>query len=854
MVLIPPFPSSAHTIGGKARGLLLLQEAGMEVPPFVVLPAGNFEDLLQGETGAVEQRLLSYALPAEDRQELFAVLKLWGYPGQPVVVRSSIADEDGARHAFAGVMSSFLNLQEDEEVCRAIAHCAASAYAPRAVAYREQKGLTLHARPAVLIQKQVEAVASGVVFSTFPDYPQELAVHAVWGFGEGLVSGALEADEFYLLKKTGALNRQRIALKERAYYRSKNGGLKEAPVPQAVQNVPCLQEHHLQQLYQWATLLEQRLGGPQDIEFVVGEDRTWIVQSRPITQPIPEVVVYDNSNIQESYCGVTTPLTFSFAQRAYATVYTQTMEVLGLPHSVIRAQAPVVNNLLGLVKGRIYYHINNWYRGLQLLPSFRQNKSDMERMMGVEEPVDFVEDTRKTLAQKLRLLPGLSVNLLRLLWAFSRLHHTVPRFHRHFQEVYGAFYARPLQALEPPALMEQKDLLDRELLQQWTTPIINDFYVMMTNGQVVRQLQKAGIPDAEEFLSRYLAGDHQIESAQPARTLQALAEKAGADKGLVQLVEELPADLPHRVEKEYPSFYREVQAFIGLYGDRTVGELKLETNTMRQAPLIFYRYLRNYMAAGEAVRTVAPAHLHQEARAELEQKLAARSRFFRRGLYRALGKLQQSIRYREALRLERTRLFGMYRGLYTAMGERLAREGVLAASEDVFYLKENEILNLLQHPEDKTALIEERKREFDAFRKEDVPSRVVVPSPPLPMAAPDDLPADALQGTGCVGGRVTGEVIVVEGPESHLDVRGKIVCALRTDPGWVALFPTCKAVLIEKGSALSHSVILLREFGIPSIINIPQLTRRLHTGQVITIDGTAGTINIHNATDGAHSL
>ena len=853
-MVLHPDNISSYTVGGKAQGLLLLQGAGMDVPPFVVLPAEAFDSLLHGDVEEVEQRLRAYALTEKDRHELFAVLKQWGFPAQPVVVRSSVGDEDGAQHAFAGVMETFLNLQEEGSVRRAIAQCAASAYAPRALAYRQQKGLSPKARPAVIIQKQVEAKASGVVFSTFPDYPQELAVHAVRGFGEGLVSGALEADEFYLLKKTGALNRQKIAQKEKALQRSVNNGLAEKPLPPELKDVPCLQEHQLQQLYHWATQLEQQLGGPQDVEFVVDADRTWIVQSRPITQPIPEVVVYDNSNIQESYCGVTTPLTFSFARRAYATVYTQTMGVLGLSAKVISEQAPVVNNLLGLVKGRIYYHINNWYRGLQLLPSFRQNKSDMERMMGVEEPVDFVEDTHKTLAEKLRLLPGLSVNLLRLLWAFRQLPHSVPRFHAHFREVYRAFYARSLEALDPAALVQQKGVLDKELLQQWTTPIINDFYVMMTNGSVMRKLRQAGIHNSEEFLSRYLAGDHQIESALPARALQGLAEKAGTDKGLVLLIDQLPDDIQEQVERGYPAFHREVQDFIGQYGDRTVGELKLETLTMRQSPHIFYRYLRNYLAAGEATRTVAPAHLHEEARRELEQKLRGRSPLFKKNLVRSLGKLQQAIRYREAMRLERTRLFGMYRGLYSAMGAQLVQMGVITAPRDVFYLEEGEIIKLLQQPRNVTSLIEERRREFDAYRGEEVPARVVVPSPPMAISPAENLPTNELRGTGCVGGRVSGEVVVVEGPESPLDVRGKIVCALRTDPGWVALFPTCKAVLIEKGSALSHSVILLREFGIPAIINIPQLTRRLHTGQVITIDGGTGVINILEANDGTHSL
>jgi pyruvate,water dikinase len=97
---------------------------------------------------------------------------------------------------------------------------------------------------------------------------------------------------------------------------------------------------------------------------VIKGGQIWFVQSRPITQPIPDVVVYDNSNIQESYCGVTTPLTFSFAQRAYATVYKQTMKVLALPEQVVQSHEEVVQNLLGLIKGRIYYNINNWYKGL----------------------------------------------------------------------------------------------------------------------------------------------------------------------------------------------------------------------------------------------------------------------------------------------------------------------------------------------------------------------------------------------------------------------------------------------------------------------------------------------------------
>jgi pyruvate,water dikinase len=167
--------------------------------------------------------------------------------------------------------------------------------------------------------------------------------------------------------------------------------------------------------------------------------------------------------------------------------------------------------------------------------------------------------------------------------------------------------------------------------------------------------------------------------------------------------------------------------------------------------------------------------------------------------------------------------------------------GILKSSRAVFYLAEEEILNAKKH--NAAALVQERIVEFEAYRNEEVPSRVVVPSPPQKETVVQK-EENGLKGTGCFAGIVTGEVVLVTGPEDAIDLNGKILCALRTDPGWVSLFPNCKAVLIEKGSSLSHSVILLREFGIPSIINIPQLTKTLKSGQFITINGTTGEIKI----------
>ncbi|MBC8110710.1 MAG: hypothetical protein H7Y04_06580 [Verrucomicrobia bacterium] len=790
---------SHHEIGGKARGLFLLKNAGFQVPDFLVLPAQNFENAFQ--------------VSETDKKTIADILLTWNFPTEAVVVRSSVADEDGRQHAFAGMMDSFLYLSDAESVWEAVSNCAESAFSERAMAYRKQKGLSLKPKPAVIIQKQVNASHSGIMFTTFPEFPQEIAIHTVAGFGDELTQGTADAHEYYLWKKTGAVNRKKELSEER------------------------LNATQLGKLYAIAQKIEQNFDIPQDVEFVFREEELFIVQTRPITQLIPEIIVYDNSNIQESYCGVTTPLTFSFAARAYATVYKQMMKKVALSEKTMIANEAVIQNLLGLVKGRIYYNINNWYRGLKLLPSFKQNKEDMERMMGLTEPVDFVESTKKNAGQSLLLLPGMLFTLARLLFSFSKLDINIQSFISHLNLFYANFYRQDFSIMSREDLLTEKDKLDKNLMENWYTPITNDFYVMMSNGNAVRSLKKAGINDTSSFLSRFMSGNQQLASTQPTRQLLQLAQESERFPGLKNLILVLPEDIHCQVKDNFNRFYKLVENFIIDYGDRTVGELKLETKTMRVEPLIFYKYLRNFLS-GSVLEIKENNHLHQSAMTELTEKLKP---FQKKQTLKKLQTLQKAIANREILRLERTRLFGMYRTLYLHLGDLFEKNQWINESRDIFFLTEDEIR--LVNDDTFKEQIADRKQTFEVYQHEQVPSRVIIPFPPTKEVTVIENP-DFLYGTGCFPGLVKGQAIVITDPSQDLDVGGKILCALRTDPGWAALFPACKAVLIEKGSSLSHSVILLRELGIPTIINIPNLTRQIKSGQTISIDATEGKIKL----------
>lgn len=101
-----------------------------------------------------------------------------------------------------------------------------------------------------------------------------------------------------------------------------------------------------------------------------------------------------------------------------------------------------------------------------------------------------------------------------------------------------------------------------------------------------------------------------------------------------------------------------------------------------------------------------------------------------------------------------------------------------------------------------------------------------------------------IKGIGCCPGIVEGKVKVILEPEDDLSLDGEILVAYRTDPGWVPLFPSASALLVERGGLLSHSAIVAREMGIPAVVSIKGLTKILKTGMVVRMNGEQGTIEI----------
>ncbi len=200
-----------------------------------------------------------------------------------VAVRSSATTEDLADASFAGQQDSFLNIKGHAALLENIKKCFSSLFTARAIYYRQKKGFAYEkALLAVVIQRMVDSQKSGVMFSRNPLKDDDsIVVEAVWGLGEGIVSGQIVPDH-YTLNRELEVQEMKVSDKKIAIVRSSSGSLQTAKLTGERSNQQVLTGYELKRLAQYALDLEQHYGKPQDIEFAISQE-VYIVQSRPIT-------------------------------------------------------------------------------------------------------------------------------------------------------------------------------------------------------------------------------------------------------------------------------------------------------------------------------------------------------------------------------------------------------------------------------------------------------------------------------------------------------------------------------------------------------------------------------------------
>lgn len=250
--------------GGKGASLANMTAHGLPVPPGFVIPAYVLEQSVDAE----QLRELAQAQHAEEAQALVSqshppreiIVPCYERLGGKVAVRSSACAEDSEAASYAGQQETYLNVSGGDDVCRRVVDCWASFFSERALFYRARKGSLGDLRMAVVVQKMLDPVKSGVIFTADPVSRRRdrMVIESVFGLGEQVVSGAVTPDH-YVVDRAGNIKREHKV------------------------NARVLEPEEIRQLAELGLKLEAYFGKPQDIEWGMENGNIYLLQSRPIT-------------------------------------------------------------------------------------------------------------------------------------------------------------------------------------------------------------------------------------------------------------------------------------------------------------------------------------------------------------------------------------------------------------------------------------------------------------------------------------------------------------------------------------------------------------------------------------------
>jgi len=768
--------------GGKGGTLARMTQLGYPIPPgFVILPSAFSDNELKPEAWEQTQRQLAHM-----RQS---------HADLAFAVRSSSLSEDSGQASFAGEFETVLDIRTDAEIHAAIKTVRQSRYSQRVQRYSQIQGLSKNHEMAIIVQKLIPAVYSGVLFTVDPVNGNlaQMRSDFVPGLGDKLVSGEVNPQTFNFTR------------------------------PQGQYSGPPELAHSAKKLYKLAVRLEKALGCPQDIEWAVANGKIYLLQSRPITtlrghNPVSGEhndsqtgkFLWANTNLAEAYPEVLTPLSDSL-HRLWGEDYLPMRQVGG-------------HLLSGTIGGRAYVNLS-----LQV-SAFR--------------PL-FGGDTRKALASIAsvwgRVPEGIEIPLLpfsKREWFFQIMPKVLQlmaaMLKNRSREIESFLAQNPAWCEQMHAQVQTADKSEM-LIRLWEEEIkprycYATFLVSVSNSdaqiRLARKLEDLVDPqDANILLSNHSGLATRLESLGPVI-------------GLSQVVRgEISQD-----------------TYLQTYGHRGVNELEVAWPRPSEDPVWICQQLDKFKLSQIDVESLLA---QQTERFETTwERFCQQHSGQAKKVRAALEKVARQTQHREAVRSEMVRIVGVVRafvrkaGDLTTLGEDifyLTIEDLLTSlqgdptAQAFIQARKETFARYRELPPYPTVII----GRFDPFKWAADPQRRsdLYHADSSEQYSPAD--ASLIRGFAGAFGVVEGIVRRLTSlDESDQLLPGEILVTTSTNIGWTLVFPRAAAIITDLGATLTHAAIVARELGIPAVVGCGDATMRLQTGDRVRVDGCRGLVEI----------
>jgi phosphohistidine swiveling domain-containing protein/glycerol-3-phosphate acyltransferase PlsY len=740
---------NSEKFGQKAANLSRLSSWGYHVPDGWVIPPG--EDW---------QFLLDYLQPSLD---------------DPLVVRSSAIGEDGDFASSAGQYLSVLNITNKEFLKLAIVDCLASYQRGNAAQYRLDQSLS-DTGMAILVQKQVQGVFSGVAFSRNPVNQLEncVVIEALPGDATQVVGGKITPQQYKV-----------FITENDVFIETKHNNEWEKQIIREVAKIA----REVEQLCQ---------GIPQDLEWSYDGEILWLLQTRPITNLQP---LWTRKIASEVIPGFIRPLTWSMNKPLTCGVWGEIFTlVLGEKSKDLNFDETAT----------LHYH-RAYFNATLLGEIFRKMGLPPESLEFLTRGAKFSKPPLKTTLMNIQ-------GLVRLL--FRELH-----LEKDFTHDYKQIFT--------PLLREVKELSPDQLTDQELLARINKILLVLKKATYYSILAPLSFALRQAI---FKIPDHQLDNGNlpEIESMKSLGKIAKETRNLIPVKDisdyncaSLFTYLAENPEGE--SILKQLESWLNKYGylsdvatDISIPRWQDDPRYIRQ---IFTEFLlREITSFSKVNKQKGWPNILVQGRLNLKGRVTK--------IY--------------------SQLLAHLRWTFLALEKNLLANGILKDSGDIFFLELSEIINLIEN-HDKTLLNNLENmiqiRRFQWQQSQEIPHiPFLIYGNPFWSAVTNSPPFSSqqrFQGIGASAGIVEGQVKILPNLEGNTNVNKNTILVVNyTDSGWTPVLSRAGGLIAEVGGKLSHGAIIAREYKIPAVMDIENITNILKNDQWVRIDGQAGLVEI----------
>ncbi len=774
--------------------------------------AGNLNELLL-EGFTVPD---GFVLRWEDRDSFEASVdklmdKIGGYP---VAVRSSGQLEDLGDMSFAGLYETYLDINSREELLSAISKCFESTQGERVEKYLEKADIKktsdeLYKSFSVLVQKMIIPKTAGVAFSIDPmtGIEEHLYAECCHGVGEKLVSGEVTPNRY-----------------------TYNHYSKEIIESDIHDDLAKLSDKNIRELSILCRKIQAFYGRPQDLEWAIDDsDQLWLLQARPITKlswrkDHGELTNADlkDGGISSAVC---TPLMFSLYQKCMNVSMPEYFKSIKLWKDEINPQC------LYYFYGRGYWSAGNVKLMLKDIPGYNEKSFDEDLGIMKDYGSEGPEETGLSIQSILKALP------------------VVLSLEREFKSCFkdSSNYLNEFRAKEAKYLEEVYNLhntSDDELLlgfdkmiHEFFIPTETAYYRVIYNNSNLQTTFKEFLEKIEQRIKEKINTIHLFTGIDGISHLE-------IQKDLKELHEALENEV-YEEHRKSPKVEKALKKFLARHyhhGDR---ELDITVPRWGEVPDRVIELAKNYNHVS------TPTDLLYREEIQRVMTLLDKSflgKFSKKKFQQKTDFVRSYLKLREGMRELSTCSYYIVRLYILEIQRRWLKSSEAYREDDIFFYTLDELIALARNESklsDHSNDISYRKLTYEGFKKFESPNDFgfgVKQSQSQIETIDGEI---ILRGIACSPGEFEGVALVAKSLEDIDEVDGQSILITKfTDPGWTPTLGRVKGVVTEVGGILSHAAVISREYGIPAILNIPEITDKIKNNQKIYINGDEGVVII----------